>query len=124
MRQDRELSRASVIYFTERGKALGEKIREKLKNARPELSLRMGRMPGQSLQEWCREAFEDSQLLIFVGAAGIAVRAIAPFVRDKFTDPAVLVLDEQGNYVIPILAMWAAATGGLLFWQKNFRQSR
>lgn len=104
MRQDRERNRASVIYFTERGKALGEKIREKLKNARPELSLRMGRMPGQSLQEWCREAFEDSQLLIFVGAAGIAVRAIAPFVRDKFTDPAVLVLDEQGNYVIPILS--------------------
>ncbi len=42
--------------------------------------------------------------LIFIGAAGIAVRYIAPWVRDKFTDPAVLVLDEKGRYVIPVLS--------------------
>ena len=41
---------------------------------------------------------------IFIGAAGIAVRYIAPFVKDKFTDSPVLVLDEKGEYVIPILS--------------------
>lgn len=42
--------------------------------------------------------------LIFIGAAGIAVRYIAPWVRDKFTDPAVLVMDEKGRHVIPLLS--------------------
>lgn len=40
----------------------------------------------------------------FIGAAGIAVRYIATFVKDKFTDSAVLVLDEKGRYVIPLLS--------------------
>lgn len=42
--------------------------------------------------------------LIFIGAAGIAVRLIAAWVKDKYTDPAVLVLDEKGEYVIPLLS--------------------
>ncbi len=41
---------------------------------------------------------------IFIGAAGIAVRYIAPWVKDKFTDSPVLVIDEKGNYVIPLLS--------------------
>lgn len=49
-------------------------------------------------QQWGKKTF------IFVGAAGIAVRYIAPWVRDKYTDSAVLVMDEKGEYVIPLLS--------------------
>ena len=45
--------------------------------------------------------FSRRDALIFVGACGIAVREIAPYVRDKKTDPAVLVLDERARHVIP-----------------------
>lgn len=41
---------------------------------------------------------------LFIGAAGIAVRYIAPWVRDKYTDSAVVVMDEKGEYVIPLLS--------------------
>lgn len=48
-------------------------------------------------------AFAQSDALIFVGACGIAVRKIAPFVRDKRTDPAVVCIDEGANFVISLL---------------------
>ena len=57
-----------------------------------------------SLRDWTGREFSRADLLIFVGAAGIAVRGIAPFVKDKKTDPAVLVCDEKGQFVIPILS--------------------
>lgn len=41
---------------------------------------------------------------VFIGAAGIAVRYIAPSVKDKYTDSPVLVIDEKGQYVIPLLS--------------------
>ena len=52
----------------------------------------------------CGEDFSRCQLLVFVGAVGIAVRTIAPYIKSKVTDPAVLSLDERGNFVIPLLA--------------------
>jgi len=42
--------------------------------------------------------------LIFVMAAGIVVRTIAPFIKDKLTDPAVVVFDEQGKHGISLLS--------------------
>ena len=41
---------------------------------------------------------------MYVGATGIAVRAIAPYVRDKFHDPAVVSVDEAGRFVVPLLS--------------------
>lgn len=59
---------------------------------------------GGTLKSWTEEHFFSCRLLLFIGAAGIAVRAVAPFVEDKRTDPAVLAMDERGCYVIPLLS--------------------
>ena len=57
-----------------------------------------------SLQEMCKEAFSRCRLLIFIGATGIAIRSIAPYIRSKTKDPAVLSIDEQGKFVVPLLS--------------------
>lgn len=51
-----------------------------------------------------RGIWGDYRAFIFIMAAGIAVRVIAPLLRDKRTDPAVLVMDEKGRHVIPLLS--------------------
>ena len=57
-----------------------------------------------SLNEWTADAFSKEEALIFIGACGIAVRAIAPFIKDKAKDPAVVVVDETGKYAISLLS--------------------
>ena len=58
----------------------------------------------QPLTEWTGEQMKKRRSLLFIGACGIAVRAIAPFLTDKLNDVPVLVMDEQGRFVIPVLA--------------------
>lgn len=56
------------------------------------------------LAAWAGAQFAAHRALLFIGACGIAVRSIAPFVQNKLTDSPVLVMDEGGGYVIPILS--------------------
>lgn len=58
----------------------------------------------EPLGEWTRKRFEEMDGLIYIGAAGIAVRSIAPFLKDKLKDPAVVVMDEMGNYAVSLLS--------------------
>ena len=50
-------------------------------------------------REWMtRDAF------VFIGAMGICVRTIAPYVRDKHEDPAVVCIDSMGQNVVSVLS--------------------
>ena len=58
----------------------------------------------ESLDAWTAQHFAADDALVYVGATGIAVRAIAPYVRDKFSDPAVVSVDEAGAFAVPLLS--------------------
>ena len=58
----------------------------------------------ESTADWTGHHFEADDGLVFVGACGIAVRSIAPYVASKKSDPAVLVVDECGKFVISLLS--------------------
>lgn len=58
----------------------------------------------ESVGDWTGRLFKEVDGLLYIGAAGIAVRAVAPYLKDKMTDPAVVVIDEQGKYAISLLA--------------------
>lgn len=58
----------------------------------------------ESVAEWTGRRFGQADGLIYIGSAGIAVRAIAPWLKDKMTDPAVVVVDEGGNYAVSLLS--------------------
>lgn len=108
------MKRKSVrIYsFTGTGSCLALKLAEKLKQeeyvctgytvARFAEDKRLQRLNDGWKQEIGASWGEHA--LVFIGAAGIAIRAIAPFVKDKFTDPPVIVLDEKGTFAIPLLS--------------------
>ena len=96
--------RAAVISFTAKGDELNKRIASFLKDFETEQCGSTFNKRSVSLGEWTRDKFERCRLVIFIGAAGIAVRACAPYIRSKETDPAVIAADEHGRYVIPLLS--------------------
>jgi cobalt-precorrin 5A hydrolase len=50
---------------------------------------------------------------IFICATGIVIRTLAPVLKNKITDPAVVVLDENGEFVIPLLSGHEGGAGVL-----------
>ena len=89
----------AYIAFTARGLALAQRLAAACPG-----SVARGGADGVPLADWTARQFAQSDALIFVGAAGIAVRAIAPHCRSKAADPAVVVLDEGGQFAIPLLS--------------------
>ncbi len=88
----------AAIAFTERGMQLGRQLCA----ATNEVTLE--RCGNGMLSGWTEAAFQSADAILFIGAAGIAVRAIAPFIKSKAADPAVIVIDEAGRYAIPLLS--------------------
>ncbi|MFZ5969792.1 MAG: cobalt-precorrin 5A hydrolase [Bacillota bacterium] len=58
----------------------------------------------QPFQNFIGEIFDCHKYLVFIMATGIVVRSIAPYLKDKKTDPGIIVLDEKGKNVISLLS--------------------
>ena len=108
--------RLSIISFTENGKQLSESIVKLLEReleirlyTKCEAGIKDNRYSDilfvkTSVGDWAKERMQEQNALLFIGACGIAVRAVAPHLTDKLHDAPVLVMDEKGKYVIPILS--------------------
>ncbi len=98
-----------IASFSDRGLALGEKLAAALADAGDEARVaRFGGAEGREKQEspsaWTARVFASAGALVFIGSCGIAVRLIAPWVRTKMRDPAVVVVDEMGRHAVSLLS--------------------
>lgn len=103
------MSTIAIAGFTTKGCVLAQKIARELEGARAWAPCRIAEevdLPGfDSVGTWTGEAFaQGCDGIVFVGACGIAVRAIAPYVTSKMHDPAVVCVDEAGRWAISLLS--------------------
>lgn len=102
--------RIGIIAITKNGSALARKLERGLggAHAMQRYTLRKyaaeGDTPFDSLAELTAKIFPECDALIFICACGIAVRMIAPHLVSKTSDPAVVVIDEQGKYAVSLLS--------------------
>lgn len=106
----------ACIAFSERGYALAQQIALPLGGTADRSGSAQPDGTALNVHTWTRQNFYAADALVYVGAAGIAVRAIAPFVKDKATDPAVVVIDERALHVIPILSGHLGGANDLARW--------
>lgn len=114
-----------VIYsFTEKGRELAGRLKNILDNKRDDKrdNKRDNKRAGESARDdfslfktggvqsfyqsvaTLEQYMVHGNLLIFIGASGIAVRSIAPYLKGKEKDAAVLVADEKGQFIISLLS--------------------
>jgi cobalt-precorrin 5A hydrolase/precorrin-3B C17-methyltransferase len=86
------LKKTIILYITDAGLRLAER----LKSWSPDAAI-MKYAPHVVEKMW-----NESSTLVFIMASGIVVRTIAPLLKDKKTDPAVVVLDEAGKFAISL----------------------
>lgn len=90
----------SILTFSDQGLDLGEKVSAWVEGHGGEASCQS--CPEGDFKAWTDAHFDRSSALIFVGASGLAVRAIAPHLQTKSSHPAVLVVDETGKFIVPL----------------------
>ncbi len=83
----------SIITHSEKGKVLADKLLAK------EPGAELVKKPVDYQTLW-----HSGNALVFIGALGICVREIAPFLKNKKTDPAVINIDANGQFVQPVVS--------------------
>lgn len=106
-----------IFALTDAGANLGRRLQSLLETDEQPVSFQLRPQP---FMETVQTAFEHGERLILICATGIAVRTLAPVLQDKYRDPAVLVLDEQGEFVIPLIS---GHEGGANEWGRQVSDS-
>ena len=99
------IKKMTILSFTPGGKDLGEKLSSLLSKDQGDDPWEIQNVHRPiPLDVWMKEHFESLDALVFIGAMGIVVRGMAPYLRSKTLDPAVVVLDEKGQFAISVLS--------------------
>ena len=85
-----------IITYTEAGLAIAKSIAKSLD---VEIFYK-----DKNIDKVLEERWSSLETIIFISATGIAVRKIASLIKDKYTDPAVLVIDDKARHVISLLS--------------------
>ena len=97
-----------IFAFTDNGCIVAKKIALLFTDvqcfALPKFAQKHDILAMESAADKVAEIFSIAQTIIFVGATGIAVRLIAKHIRHKAVDPAVVVVDDGGNFAISLLS--------------------
>ncbi|MBR5088366.1 MAG: cobalamin biosynthesis protein CbiG, partial [Ruminiclostridium sp.] len=98
---------AAVISFTEDGRILSGKIAAGMPGCKRFCFHKhsdRGAEVFTELSALTAEIFSRYDALVFVSSVGIAVRAVAPHIRSKVTDPAVVAVDDCGRFAVSVLS--------------------
>ncbi len=86
------MKRTAIVYITDNGL----KVAKRLKSWSPDAEI------AKYSSAIVEDLWRKNEALVFIMASGIVVRTIAPLLKDKRTDPAVVVLDEAGKHAISL----------------------
>jgi len=97
-----------IIALTPSGRALAERLQQKIINGavtgvKINVTSEVVYKPKPFI-ETVQAMFNNGHGLIFICSSGIVFRTLAPVLKDKYQDPPVIVLDEAGQYVVPLLS--------------------
>ena len=104
------MEKVSVLAITKNGINIGEKLKDLFPNwnifAPAKLSNENNDIVWYSepTTDKIIELFKNSDALICLFSLGAVIRLIAPHLKDKKTDPAVIVIDDKTNFVISVLS--------------------
>jgi Cobalamin biosynthesis protein CbiG len=107
------MSGASIFAYSDQGCRLAKKVSEFLPDSKIYSIGKYAEKYNINVIDSFGELFDNSDSLIFICACGIAVRTIAPCLKSKTTDPAVVVIDDAATYVIPLLSGHIGGANGL-----------
>ena len=106
-----EDKKIAILSITNNGRELALRIKEIMKNVdvffiKKDTDYKSDEVTvvNKGLKEFIPQIFDKYEYLVFIMATGIVVRTIAPLVMSKFSDPAILVMDEKGNNIISLLS--------------------
>lgn len=101
------MNRTAIYALTPQGARLGKVLADRLVGdlfLPYRLAEEYRAIPFYRLMEVVARNFSSYPRQVFIAAAGIVVRVISPHLKRKDCDPAVIVLDHQGRYVISLLS--------------------
>lgn len=125
-----EDKKIAILSISKNGKALGLKIKKKVSNShlyyvKKDVVEDEDNVIyiNKKIKEFVPKIFSEYDYIIFIMACGIVVRTIAPLIKNKFSDPAILVSDEKGKNIISLLSGHMGGANEMTLYISNLLNS-